>query len=322
MPQEATSKYALRGKKVYIAGIHGMVGSALERRLRVIGDVEVFGDSSQELDLRIRSDVEKRLSSLNPDVLVVAAARVGGIKANNDYPVEFLNENLEIQLNLMSTAHRLKIPRLLFLGSSCIYPKFADQPIDEGSLLTGSLEPSNKAYALAKIVGIEQVSAYRREYGMNWISAMPCNLYGPGDYFNDKTSHVIPGLMQRFLAAKTQELDEVIAWGSGNPLREFLYVDDLSDALVFLLENYNEVGHINIGTGAEVTIKDLTSLIAKIVGFTGRITWDLEKPDGTPRKILNSDLINSLGWRAQIELETGLRETFDWMQLNLGKLRS
>ena len=187
MPKEATSKYALRGKKVYIAGIHGMVGSALERRLRVIGDVEVFGDSSQELDLRIRSDVEKRLSSLNPDVLVVAAARVGGIKANNDYPVEFLNENLEIQLNLMSTAHRLKIPRLLFLGSSCIYPKFADQPIDEGSLLTGSLEPSNKAYALAKIVGIEQVSAYRREYGMNWISAMPCNLYGPGDYFNDKT---------------------------------------------------------------------------------------------------------------------------------------
>ena len=322
MLKEATTKYALNGKRVYIAGIHGMVGSAIARRLSALGDVEVLGDSSGELDLRNRSDVEKRLSVLNPDILVIAAARVGGIKANNDYPVEFLNENLEIQLNLMSTAHKVGIPRLLFLGSSCIYPKFADQPIDEGSLLTGSLEPSNKAYALAKIVGIEQVSAYRREYGMDWISAMPCNLYGPGDYFNDKTSHVIPGLMQTFLAAKTQGLEEVIAWGSGNPLREFLHVDDLSDALVFLLENYNETGHINIGTGTEITIKDLTSLIAKIVGFTGTITWDTEKPDGTPRKILNSDLINSFGWRAQIELETGLRETFDWMQSNLGKLRN
>ena len=321
MLKKATTKYALKGKRVYIAGIHGMVGSAIARRLIALDDVEVLGDSSQELDLRIRGDVEKRLSGLNPDILVIAAARVGGIKANNDYPVEFLNENLEIQLNLMSTAHKLGVPRLLFLGSSCIYPKFADQPIDEGSLLTGSLEPSNKAYALAKIVGIEQVSAYRREYGMHWISAMPCNLYGPGDYFNDKTSHVIPGLMQRFLAAKTQGLEEVIAWGSGNPLREFLHVDDLSDALVFLLENYNETGHINIGTGTEISIKDLTILIAKIVGFTGTITWDLEKPDGTPRKILNSRLINSFGWRAQIELETGLRETFDWMQSNLGKLR-
>jgi len=322
MLKEATTKYALKGKRVYIAGIHGMVGSAIARRLSALGDVEVLGDSSQELDLRIRSDVKKRLLDLNPDILVIAAARVGGIKANNDYPVEFLNENLEIQLNLMSTAHKLGVSRLLFLGSSCIYPKFADQPIDEGSLLTGSLEPSNKAYALAKIVGIEQVSAYRREYGMDWISAMPCNLYGPGDYFNDKTSHVIPGLMQRFLAAKTQGLDEVTAWGSGNPLREFLHVDDLSDALVFLLENYNEMGHINIGAGSEITIKDLTSLIAKIVGFTGTITWDVEKPDGTPRKILNSDLINSFGWRAQIELETGLRETFEWMQLNLSKLRN
>jgi GDP-L-fucose synthase len=322
MLKEATTKYALKGKRVYIAGIHGMVGSAIARRLSALGDVEVLGDSSQELDLRIRSDVKKRLSDLNPDILVIAAARVGGIKANNDYPVEFLNENLEIQLNLMSTAHKLGVSRLLFLGSSCIYPKFADQPIDEGSLLTGSLEPSNKAYALAKIVGIEQVSAYRREYGMDWISAMPCNLYGPGDYFNDKTSHVIPGLMQRFLAAKTQGLEEVTAWGSGNPLREFLHVDDLSDALVFLLENYNEMGHINIGAGSEITIKDLTSMIAKIVGFTGTITWDVEKPDGTPRKILNSDLINSFGWRAQIELETGLRETFEWMQLNLSKLRN
>jgi GDP-L-fucose synthase len=322
MLKEATTKYALKGKRVYIAGIHGMVGSAIARRLSALGDVEVLGDSSQELDLRIRSDVKKRLLDLNPDVLVIAAARVGGIKANNDYPVEFLTENLEIQLNLMSTAHKLGVSRLLFLGSSCIYPKFAAQPIDEGSLLTGSLEPSNKAYALAKIVGIEQVSAYRREYGMDWISAMPCNLYGPGDYFNDKTSHVIPGLMQRFLAAKTQGLEEVTAWGSGNPLREFLHVDDLSDALVFLLENYNEMGHINIGAGSEITIKDLTSLIAKIVGFTGTITWDVEKPDGTPRKILNSDLINSFGWRAQIELETGLRETFEWMQSNLSKLRN
>jgi GDP-L-fucose synthase len=316
-----TPRFALKGKKVYIAGIHGMVGSAISRRLSAIDDLEVFGHSSQELDLRIRSDVEKQLSNLSPDILIIAAAKVGGIKANSDYPVEFLTENLEIQLNLMSTAHKLEVPRLLFLGSSCIYPKFADQPIEEGSLLTGELEPSNKAYALAKIVGIEQVSAYRREYGMDWISAMPCNLYGPGDYFSDKTSHVIPGLMQRFLAAKLQGLDEVIAWGSGNPLREFLHVDDLSDALVFLLENYNETGHINIGTGTELTIKDLTGLIAKIVGFTGSVTWDLEKPDGTPRKILNSDLINSFGWRARIDLETGLRETFDWMQANLGKLR-
>jgi len=322
MVNEAPPKFPLKGKRIYIAGIHGMVGSAIARRLRNIEGVQVLGLSSRELDLRNRMDVSKRLSSLKPDVLIIAAAKVGGIKANSDYPVEFLNENLTIQLNLMSTAYEIGVPRLLFLGSSCIYPKFADQPIEEGSLLSGALEPSNKAYALAKIVGLEQVSAYRSEYGMNWISAMPCNLYGPGDYFNDTTSHVIPGLMQRFLTAKSQGLDEVIAWGSGSPLREFLHVDDLSDALVFLLENYNELSHINIGTGTEVTIKDLTTLIARIVGFTGSITWDLTKPDGTPRKILNSNLINSFGWRARIDLETGLKETFSWMQENLDKLRS
>lgn len=321
MLSAANPKYPLCGKKVYIAGINGMVGSALARRLKLMNNVQIVGHSSQELDLRNRNQVANEISRISPDVMIIAAAKVGGIQANSEYPVEFLNDNLAIQLNLMSTAFEVGIHRLLFLGSSCIYPKFAEQPIREESLLTGPLEPSNKAYALAKIVGIEQVSAYRREYGMDWISAMPCNLYGPGDYFNDKTSHVIPGLMQRFLAAKIQGLSEVIAWGSGSPLREFLHVDDLSDALVFLLENYNEMEHINIGSGNEISIKDLTMLIAKIVGYSGQVTWDQGKPDGTPRKILNSDLINSFGWRAQITLESGLVETFEWMKANMSQLR-
>jgi GDP-L-fucose synthase len=221
----------------------------------------------------------------------------------------------------MSVAYELRTPRLLFLGSSCIYPKLAPQPILESALLSGFLEESNKAYALAKIVGIEQISAYRREYGMNWISAMPCNLYGPGDYFNDKTSHVIPGLMQRFSAAKLAGVHEVEAWGSGKPLREFLHVSDLSDALVFLLENYNESGHINVGSGIEISIKELTELIAEVTGFTGKINWDISKPDGTPRKVLDSSRINALGWRAKIDFRAGLAETFRWMIANKNTLR-
>jgi GDP-L-fucose synthase len=317
----AVPPFPLHGKTVYIAGIKGMVGSAIARNLLARGDVEVFGFSSNELDLLDRKKTVELLKKRKIDVLIMAAAKVGGIESNRKYPVEFINNNLEIQLNLMQTAHDLEIPRVLFLGSSCIYPRNSRQPIKEEYLLTGQLEDTNRAYAIAKIAGIEQIQAYRREYGHTWISAMPCNLYGIGDYFNDERAHVIPGLLRRFEAAKQNKNSFVAAWGTGKPIREFLYIDDLAQAIAHLLEYYNEDSHINIGSGREVSIHELTKLVAETVGFKGEINWDSTKPDGTPRKVMDNERIHALGWRAKTSLEDGLKITYNWMRNNRDILR-
>lgn len=298
-----------------------MVGSAIARKLRSRGDIYVFGYNSQELDLLDRNLTQAKLNELGIDVLIMAAAKVGGIESNRRFPVEFINNNLEIQLNLMQTAHQLGISRVLFLGSSCIYPRDAKQPIKEEYLLTGKLEETNRAYAIAKIAGIEQIQSYRKEYGRSWISAMPCNLYGIGDYFNDERAHVIPGLLKRFSAAVENNLPSVSAWGSGRPIREFLYIDDLASAIEIILENYDEDLHINIGSGSEVSISELTEAVAHTVGFKGEILWDTSKPDGTPRKVMDNSRINLLGWHAKTDLNSGLDLTYKWMKANAQSLR-
>jgi GDP-L-fucose synthase len=306
--------FSLNHKRVYIAGINGMVGSAIARNLRPRKDLEVFGLNSTELDLLDRRETQKVLAGLDIDVLIMAAAKVGGIESNRKFPVEFINNNLEIQLNLLQSAHESGIERVLFLGSSCIYPRDSKQPIREEYLLTGQLEDTNRAYAIAKIAGIEQIQAYRREYGHKWISAMPCNLYGVGDYFNNERAHVIPGLLNRFEDAKNKASKVVLAWGSGRPIREFLYIDDLAQAIEVLLEFYDEDSHINIGSDTEVSIKELTKIIAEVVGFTGEIKWDASKPDGTPRKVMDNSRIHALGWRAKTSLPEGLKITYEWMK--------
>ncbi len=254
--------------------------------------------------------------SRKPDVVIDAAARVGGIMANNSYPAEFLSENLRIQLNVMDAANEAEVDRLLFLGSSCIYPKFADQPIREDSLLTGPLEPTNDAYAIAKIAGIMQVQAVRREYGRRWISAMPTNLYGPGDNFDLQNSHVLPALMRRFHEARLDGKDEVVLWGSGTPRREFLHVDDLADALLFLLDNYDDPTTINVGVGEDVTIRELAEMVAGVVGYEGEIVQDSNRPDGTPRKLLDVSRLAGLGWQARVPLRDGIASTYDWFVKN------
>lgn len=313
--------FSLNHKRVYIAGINGMVGSAIARNLRLRKDLEVFGLNSTELDLLDRRETQKVLAGLDIDVLIMAAAKVGGIESNRKFPVEFINNNLEIQLNLLQSAHECRIERVLFLGSSCIYPRDSEQPIREEYLLTGQLEDTNRAYAIAKIAGIEQIQAYRREYGHKWISAMPCNLYGRGDYFNNERAHVIPGLLNRFEDAKKRASKVVMAWGSGRPIREFLYIDDLAHAIEILLEFYDEDSHINIGSDTEVSIKELTKIVAEVVGFTGEIKWDASKPDGTPRKVMDNSRIHSLGWRAKTSLPEGLKITYEWMKRHEHDLR-
>jgi GDP-L-fucose synthase len=313
--------FSLSRKKVYIAGINGMVGAAIARKLRQRSDLEVFGLNSRELDLLDRRATQRYLSELKIDVLIMAAAKVGGIESNRMYPVEFINNNLEIQLNLLQSAHECKIERLLFLGSSCIYPRESPQPIKEEYLLTGQLEDTNRAYAIAKIAGIEQIQAYRREYGHKWISAMPCNLYGRGDYFNNEKAHVIPGLLKRFEDAKNDSRETVLAWGSGKPIREFLFIDDLAKAIQILIEFYDEDSHINVGSGTEISIHELTRLVADTVGFLGTISWDTSKPDGTPRKVMDNSRIHALGWKADTPLKEGLRLTYEWMKLNKHELR-
>lgn len=313
--------FSLNHKRVYIAGINGMVGSAIARNLRLRKDLEVFGLNSTELDLLDRRETQKVLAGLDIDVLIMAAAKVGGIESNRKFPVEFINNNLEIQLNLLQSAHECRIERVLFLGSSCIYPRDSEQPIREEYLLTGQLEDTNRAYAIAKIAGIEQIQAYRREYGHKWISAMPCNLYGMGDYFNNERAHVIPGLLNRFEDAKKRASKVVMAWGSGRPIREFLYIDDLAHAIEILLEFYDEDSHINIGSDTEVSIKELTKIVAEVVGFTGEIKWDASKPDGTPRKVMDNSRIHSLGWRAKTSLPEGLKITYEWMKRHEHDLR-
>jgi GDP-L-fucose synthase len=300
---------------VYVAGHRGLAGSAIARAVEADGR-EWVGQTHAELDLLDRDAVADYLAETKPGTVVVAAAKVGGIAANSTYPVEFLTENLQIQSNLIDAAHAVDVPRLLFLGSSCIYPKFAPQPIHEDSLLTGPLEPTNDAYAIAKIAGIRLVDAYRSQYGRRWISAMPTNLYGPGDNFDLETSHVLPALMHRFHDAKVGGDPTVTVWGTGTPLREFLHVDDLASAVLHLLDEYDEPGPINIGYGEDLPIKELATLVAETVGFAGEIVWDSKRPDGTPRKILDSSRIRSLGWEPRVHLREGLASTYAWFLEN------
>ena len=307
---------------IYVAGHRGLAGSAIWRALEKRGFTNVVGLSSSELDLTDRPRVFDALSSIKPDIVIDAAARVGGIHANSTYPAEFLSENLQIQTNVMDASHHAGVDRLLFLGSSCIYPKFAPQPIPESSLLTGALEETNDAYAIAKIAGIMQVQASRRQYGHHWISAMPTNLYGPGDNFHPENSHVLAGLLRRFHEALEEKRESVTIWGTGKPLREFLFVDDLADAVLFLLEHYDDPLTINVGSGQEVSIKDLALAIADVVGFEGEILHDLTKPDGTPRKVLDTSRLTALGWSATTTLHDGLRETYDWFVSHTDSVRS
>jgi GDP-L-fucose synthase len=298
--------------KIYVAGHRGLVGSAIVRQIEADGKHNWVGRTRQELDLLDRDAVFKFLLEEKPDAVIIAAAKVGGIQANNNFPVEFLSENLQLETNLMDAAHKANIDRLLFLGSSCVYPKFAEQPIKEEYLLTGALEPTNEAYALAKISGLKLVQAYRREYGRRWISAMPTNMYGPGDNFDLENSHVLPALIRRFHDAKVAGLESVTLWGTGSPRREFLHSDDLGRACLFLLENYDDDIPINIGASEDLEIGELAEQIKDVVGFSGNIAWDKSKPDGTPRKFLDSSRIRAMGWSPSISLSTGISQTYAW----------
>lgn len=297
--------------KILVAGATGLVGSAIIRNLNS-KQANVIGISSKDVNLLDRESTFSFLEQCSPDVVIDAAAKVGGIGANNSYPVEFLSENLRIQTNLMDASHNASVDKFIFLGSSCIYPKLASQPIKESELLSGHLEPTNSAYALAKISGIELIKSYRNEYGRKWISLMPANLYGPGDNFNVNAGHVLPSLINKFHLAKTQGRDSVELWGDGSPFREFLYVDDLADAVIYCLNHYNESDHLNIGSGEEVSIRELSEIISTIIEFTGRVEWNASMPNGTPRKILDSSKINSLGWRPRTKLQTGIKMTYEW----------
>ena len=296
----------------YIAGHRGLVGAAVWRHFAASGFADLIGRTSSELDLRDRNATFGFFNARRPRIVVVAAAKVGGIMANSTYPADFLSDNLRIQLNVMDAALAVGVERLLFLGSSCIYPKFAPQPISEDSLLTGPLEPTNDAYAIAKIAGVMQVQAARRQYGVSWISAMPTNLYGPGDNFDLQKSHVLPALIRRFHEAKIADAPSVTMWGTGTPRREFLHVDDLARACELLLERYDDPAPINVGVGEDLTIAELAGLVAGIVGYEGERLFDPTKPDGTPRKLLDVRRINELGFTSQIPLEQGIRSTYEW----------
>jgi GDP-L-fucose synthase len=298
--------------KIYVAGHRGLVGSAIVRTIDAGGNHSWVGATRQELDLFDRKKVFEFVQKQQPDAVVIAAARVGGINANNTYPVEFLTENLQIEMSLLDACHAAEIPKVLFLGSSCIYPRLAPQPIKEEYLLTGELEPTNEAYAISKIAGIKLVQGYRREYGRHWISAMPTNLYGIGDNFHPENSHVLPAMLRRLHEAKVSGAKAVTMWGSGTPRREFLHVDDLAAACIFLMETYDGEIPLNVGCGTDVTIRELAETIARVVQFEGRIEWDLSKPDGTPQKLLDTSRINQLGWLPTVSLEVGIRDTYSW----------
>lgn len=293
--------------KIYIAGHNGMVGSSIVRKLQREGFTNLITRSSKELNLINQSDVLAFFEETKPDYVFMAAAKVGGIQANNTFKGDFLYDNLMIQTNVIHASYLNQVKKMLFLGSSCIYPKFAQQPISEDSLLTGTLEPTNEPYAIAKIAGIKLCDAYRDQHGCNFISAMPTNLYGPNDNYDLSNSHVLPAMIRKFHEAKLNGGKEVVVWGTGKPMREFLYVDDLAEACYFLMDNYNDPGAINVGTGSDITIEDLAHLVKKIVGFEGEIVFDTSKPDGTPKKQLNVSKINQLGWSATISLEEGIR---------------
>lgn len=298
--------------KIYVAGHRGLVGSAIVRTLTKAGYENIITRTHQELDLLDQKAVADFFATEKPEYVFLAAAKVGGIMANKNAPAYFIYENLTIQNNVIHNAHKNNVKKLLFLGSSCIYPKLAPQPIKEAYLLTGELEPTNDAYAIAKIAGIMMCQSYRRQYKDNYISVMPTNLYGVNDNFDLETSHVLPALIRRFHEAKINNSQKVVAWGTGSPMREFLYVDDMAEACLYLMLNYDEPEIINIGTGEDITIKELTETIAKVVGFEGEIEWDTTKPDGTPRKLLDVSKLHSLGFKHKVDLEEGVKKTYEW----------
>ena len=300
---------------ILVAGGTGLAGSAIVRELER-ANKKVIGISSKDVNLLDRAKTFSYIKDLKPNIIIDAAAKVGGVGSNNAYPVEFLSQNLQIQSNLMDAAHEVKVEKFVFLGSSCIYPRNCAQPIKEDYLLTGELEQTNSAYAIAKIAGIELIKSYRKEYGYSWISVMPTNLYGPNDSFDLENSHVLPALIRKFVEAQRNNIPEVVLWGSGTPLREFLHVDDLAKAILVCLEKYDDSQQINIGSGDEISIRDLGQKIANLTGFTGKVVWDSNRPDGTPRKVLDSTKINKLGWKAAITLDQGMAATVEWYQEN------
>ena len=309
------SLFSIKGKRVWVAGHNGMVGSALVRRLKQ-EECNILSVSRSHLDLCRQSDVENWVAEQKPDVIFLAAAKVGGIYANDTFPAEFIYENIMIESNIIHAAHKNDVEKLLFLGSSCIYPQMASQPISENSLLTGPLEPTNEWYAVAKIAGIKLCQAYRKQYGRDFISAMPTNLYGPHDNYHPQNSHVVPALIRRFHEAKTNNTPQIDVWGSGTPKREFLHVNDAADAMVFLMKNYSDYEHLNVGTGTDVTIQELVTYVSGVTGYLGCIEYDASKPDGAPRKLLDVGKINKIGWKASIELEDGLKDAYQWFLAN------
>lgn len=311
-----------RDATIFVAGHRGLVGSAIERRLRAQGFERLLSRTRAEVDLCSQAAVEAFFAAERPQYVFLAAAKVGGIQANNSYPADFIRDNLQIQTNVIDSAWRHGTRKLLFLGSSCIYPKLAPQPMREEYLLTGPLEPTNESYAVAKIAGIKMCEAYRRQYGFDAISAMPTNLYGPGDNFSLENSHVLPALIRRFHEARERGDREVVIWGTGTPRREFLYVDDLAEAAVFLMENYSGEQLVNVGCGEDLTIRELAELVAETVGFQGRLVFDSSKPDGTPRKLLDVSRIRAIGWKPATSLPKGIRLTYDWFAVNQASLRA
>jgi GDP-L-fucose synthase len=306
-----------KDSKIYIAGHRGMVGSAIARHLEAKGFTNLVFRTSKELDLRNQEAVFDFFETEKPEYVFLAAAKVGGIVANNTYRADFIYENLSIQNNVIHNAYKHQVKKLMFLGSSCIYPKLAPQPLKEEYLLTGLLEPTNEPYAIAKIAGIKMCEAYRSQYGCDFISVMPTNLYGPNDNYDLQKSHVLPAMIRKFHDAKVNQVDTVTLWGSGSPMREFLYADDLAEACIFLMQTYSEAGFVNIGTGTDVTIKTLAELVQKAVGFTGEILWDATKPDGTPRKLMDISKLNDLGWKHSIELKEGICMAYqDYLKQN------
>jgi GDP-L-fucose synthase len=307
---------------IYVAGHRGLVGSALVRALTAQGFSNILVRARDELDLRNQAAVERFFAEHRPAHVLMAAARVGGIKANDTYPADFIRDNLQVQTNVIESAYRNGVRKLLFLGSSCIYPKHAPQPMPESCLLTGPLEPTNEWYAIAKIAGLKTCQAYRRQYGFDAIAAMPTNLYGPGDNFDLNNSHVLPALLRKFYEAKQARASNVVVWGTGVPRREFLHVDDLADACVFLMNRYSDAQPVNVGWGSDVSIRELAELIRGVVGFEGEIVFDSSKPDGTPRKLLDTTRINALGWSPRTRLREGIAATYEWFRRHQGDLRA
>lgn len=301
-----------KNSKIYVAGHRGLVGSAIVRNLKERGFTNLLVRTHKELDLKRQEDVEEFFEQEKPEYVFLAAAKVGGIHANSTYPAEFIYDNLMIESNIIHSSYKNKVKKLLFLGSSCIYPKFAEQPIKEEYLLTGELEETNEAYAIAKITGIELCKFYRRQYGCDFISAMPTNLYGINDNFDLETSHVLPALIRKIHEAKINNKEEVVIWGTGKPLREFMYVDDLADALVYLMLNYSKEIHVNMGTGKDISIGELAEVVKEVIGYKGKIVNDLSKPDGTPRKLLDVSRLEATGWKYKVELKEGIEKTYKW----------